>query len=324
MANKRKQETEIVRNALKKTYKKLDDKSLEQATRETLLAPKDRMVQVGGKLISASDLRHQVAQKIENLGSDGKNIEEANDFQMMVASSIETINSETSSSQEYFRWLDDASEIIKNMNDGFVSEADLNERNAFIDMSHQRETELLVCLSLYSNSNNPQAAQKAEQIRYKLKKLREMRSAIENSTKNEADVKVTEEEYHNAVPYYKLYKGLAKLPFGYDIPPEQKRQLGIDHEDDEDISDDSLLFDQLINAMLDDMRSDDYLSGTSNTFYNKENENEPNVFAPTAAGRDERLQHIAEKLKELTGRKKTFGINYAILEAQKKQMRGKM
>lgn len=323
MANK-KQQTEIVRNALKQTYKKLDDKALEQTTRETLLAPRDRVIDVGGKQMTASDLRHQLAQKIENIGSGGENVAEAHDFQMMVAHSIETINSETSSSQEYFRWLDDASEIIKNMNDGFVSEADLDERNAFIDMSHQRETELLVCLSLYSNSNNPQAAQKAEQIRYKLKKLREMRSAIENSTKDKADVRVTEEEYHNAVPYYKLYKGLAKLPFGYDIPPEQKRQLGIDHEDDEDISDDSFLFDQLINAMLDDMRNDDYFSGASSAFYGTENEQETGVFAPAAAGREERLQQIAEKLKELTGRKKTFGVNYAMLEAQKNKLRGKM
>lgn len=323
MANK-KQQTEIVRNALKQTYKKLDDKALEQTTRETLLAPRDRVIDVGGKQMTASDLRHQLAQKIENIGSGGENVAEAYDFQMMVAHSIETINSETSSSQEYFRWLDDASEIIKNMNDGFVSESDLDERNSFLDMSHQRETELLVCLSLYSNSNNPNAARQAEQIRYKLKKLREMRSAIENSTKDKADVKVTEEEYHNAVPYYKLYKGLAKLPFGYDIPPEQKRQLGIDHEDDEDISNDSFLFDQLINAMLDDMRNDDYFSGTPSAFYGSENEQETGVFAPAAAGREERLQQIADKLKELTGRKKTFGVNYAMLEAQKNKLRGKM
>lgn len=319
----KKQETQIVRNALKKTYKQLDERALEQTTRETMLAPKDRMIPVGGHNISASDLRQKVAQTIENLGSNPEqNLDQAFDLQMMVAHSLESINSETNSSQEYFRWLDDASDIIKNMNDGFVSQSDLDERNEFLEMSHQREAELLVCLSLYANSNSPRAAEQADLIRYKLKKLREMRSAIENTTRDKADVKVPVEEYQIAIPYYKLYKGLSKKPFGFDISSAQKSNLGINHDEDDDITDDRHLYDQMINAMLDDMRQDDYMTDSLTAFYTNEEEQKAMQAPDFKAEQKEKIKYISDKLKELTGRRRTFSVNYALLEARQKQMRG--
>jgi hypothetical protein len=326
-----KKQTDVVRDALKRTYRRMDEKLLEQTTQETVLAPQDRIIMVGSTPVKASDLRFKLAEKIDNPNAGG--LSAAEDLQMMVASSIEAINSETSSSQEYFRWLDETSTIIKNMNDGFVSEADLKERNDFIAMSHQRETELLVCLALYSGSNSQAAREKAENIRYKLKKLREMRSAIEATTKNQADKPVTEEEYHRALPYYKMYKGLAAMPFGYALPYDRQKALGIENPDDEDLPDNRTVIDQLINAMLDDMHktSDEELTFSQDFEYvpvtaleaarNADKEAPAPVSEATPNTKEQseyyhnKLAELSDKMKELAGRKQTFGVRYSKLEA---------
>lgn len=317
----RRQKTEIVRDALQTTYQRMDEKLLDQTTRETILAPQNRTVSLGDSTISASDLRYKVAETINNLGSDNQNtLDNAMDLQMMMARSIENINSETSSSQEYFRWLDETSSIIKNMNDGFVTKEDLEERNGFIEMSYQREAELLVCLSLYSNSKNPQAAEQAKAIRYKLVKLREMRSSIEATTKNKADRKVSIDEYTKALPYYKMCKGLSARPFGYDIAAQQKKNLGIYHDDDDDLDDILIIHDQLINALLDELNAKDYAPNQEKdfVFYDTASHDNTDKVPQTTQSQKEKLQHISDKLKELSGRKRLFSVNYALLEAQKR------
>ena len=311
-AIKKEKETEIVKRALLSTYKDLNEKALRQATRETIFAPQDRRIKIGGRNVSASDLRYEVANTIENLGSD-KSIEHAQDLQSMIAQSIENINSETSSSQEYFRWLDETTDILKNMNDGFVTDEDLEKRNEFLDFSHQREAELLVCLGLYQSSKNPEAQEKAKQIRYKLTKLREMRSAIENRTRNQADVEISRTEYEAAIPYYKLYRGLAKLPFGYDIARQQKINLGINHDDDDDLDEDYNYYDNLLNVVLDQMEEEDlnYIAREYQLAHDMARE--PDTFAGNSAPD---AQEIADKLQELSGRKNTFRVKYDIVNAR--------
>ncbi len=303
---KKEKETDIIKRSLRSTYDHLDEKLSRQVVRETIFAPHSRKIDIGGQKISASDLRYQVANTIENLGS-GKTLEQVNDLQMMIAHSIETINSETSSSQEYFRWLDDTTDILKHMNDGFVSQEDLNERNEFLDMSNQREAELMVCLGLYQSSQHPEAEEKAKLIRFKLQKLREMRSAIENRTRNKADVEISRAEYDMAIPYYKLYKGLAKLPFGYDVSNQQKRDLGICHDDDDDMEVGYSFYDHLLETVLDQMQEEDasYISREYQLAYDLSRQNNKT-----------KIQEISDKMQELSGRKNSFRVNYAILEAR--------
>ena len=103
--------------------------------------------------------------------------------------------------------IDEGQQIIKHMNDGFVSEEDLLEKNNFVDMSFQRETELITCLGLYEKSvqlGNKEAKVKYDELRLKLQKLREIRSSILTTTGNEADKKVEREEYEKALHYYRF------------------------------------------------------------------------------------------------------------------------
>lgn len=302
-------ETEIIKRALRANFQELSEKALRQTTRELVFAPSERKINVGGRKISASDLRYEVANTIENLGS-GKTLEQGQDLQIMIANSIENINSETSSSQEYFRWLDDTTDILKHMNDGYVSSEDLSERNEFLDMTNQREAELMLCLGMYESSKHPEAAEHAKLIRYKLTKLREMRTAIETRTRDKADVEISRSEYETAIPYYKLYKGLAAMPFGYDLPHEQKAKLGLNHEEDEDMDANFSYYDHLLNVILDQMKEEDnmYVSQEYQLGYDLAHESTT-----------EKIKDISDKMKELSGRKNTFRINYAILNARVQQ-----
>ncbi len=139
---------------------------------------------------------------------------EKDTFYFDQALSIERINCETSTMNEYFTWIDEGQQIIKHMNDGFVSEDDLKEKTDFVDMSFQRETELITCLGLYEKSvqlGNKEAKVKYDELRLKLQKLREIRSSILVTTKNEADKKVEREEYERALHYYRLLGFLREM-----------------------------------------------------------------------------------------------------------------
>lgn len=305
-ASAKAKETEIVKHALRNTYNSLNEKMLRQVTREVAFAPQNRKIEVGGQKTTVSDLRYQLAHTIENLGSQ-KTLDEAKDLQYMTAHSIEAMNSETSSSQEYFRWLDETTEILKHMNDGFVTKEDLDERNEFLDSSHQREAELMVCLALYESSKHPDAQEQVKKMRYKLMKLREMRSAIENRTRNQADVEISRAEYDMVIPHYKVFKSFQKLPFGYDITHQQKIMLDISHDDDDDLAEDFSYHEHLLNVILDQMKEEDarYIAQEYQLAYDLANED---IIA--------KKQETSDKLKELSGRKNSFRLKYDILNSR--------
>lgn len=280
---------ESIKQSLYASYKNLEESPLDNLSKEIIFAPCTRKIDIKGQKISASDLRYQVASRLENLKSAP-----ASDFNLMLASSIETLSAETNSEQEYFRWLEDCSEIIKNMNDGYISEDDLKERNGFLEMSHQRESELMLCLGLYASSANPKAVERASGLRYKLQKLREMRSAIEEHTRNEANTKISKAEYETALPYYKLFKSLSRLPFGDETLSAEPFYVNISHASDTDLQADYNYNERLLNDVLDI----------------EEQTNQRTL--------EKQKEEISDKLKELAGRRKTFRLSYIILK--EKQM----
>ena len=99
-----------------------------------------------------------------------------------IADLIEKSNCETSSINEYYRWISLTSELVKNVSDGIVTDEDIDLRREFITMSFDREAEILLCLALYQSANNPQNDEKIKLMKFKLARLREMRSIIRNTT----------------------------------------------------------------------------------------------------------------------------------------------
>lgn len=298
--------SEIIKQSLRDTYKDLREKQLRETTLQAIFAPDNRKITLAGREITASDLRYELASNIEETASSRMLKADSKDMTVDLVENIESINSGTNSNEEYFSWLDDTTDILKNMNDGFVSVEELDVRNKFLDDTNQREAELMLCLGLLEGSRHPQAEEDARRLRYKLQKLREMRSAIEISTRNQADVEISRAEYERAIPYYKTFKALQKLPFGYDVNRSQKENLGISHDDDDDLQEDYNYYDAMLNDALDEMLQDDsYIASR-----------EYQLAYDMARERNEQLSdEISEKMKKLTGRRNSFRLKYESLDS---------
>lgn len=168
----------IISKAVKQQYPDLSHDEVQKTTRELVLAPNNSWIKVGEQEIAVEDLQFKIAE------------------------SIELLNSETDSQQEYFGWFEDCAKILHNMNDGYITDSDLRERNDWLDDSYIREAELMTCMGLYRNSTFPEAKQKYDQIYNKLVKLRQLRNAIKDSTRSESDDQKKREEalFHTIDP----------------------------------------------------------------------------------------------------------------------------
>ena len=163
---------------------------------KALYASQDEVVNDGEENKKLSQFVNDLAEAIEK-----------DTFYFEQANSIERINCETSTMNEYFTWIEEGQTIVKHMNDGEVTPQDFAEKNDFLDMSFQRETELLTCLGLYERSmqmGNQDAKVRFDELRLKLQKLREIRSSIETTCNHEVDHKVERREYEVALEYYRL------------------------------------------------------------------------------------------------------------------------
>lgn len=254
----------IMKSSLEKQYANISEANKKIAVREMLFAPDSRMIEIDDRRkMGAKDLRFMTANTLETPVDEGTNVG--------YAKSIEDINSGIDPVAEYFSWLNETTSILKHLNDGFITKEDAEEREQFLEITDQREADLMVCLGLYESCKSKEAQERIKFVRYKLQKLREMRTSIKFLTRTGQDVETTRSEYDAAIPYYKYFKNLQRLPFGYDMPYEQKLKLGICHENDEDLAESYDHYADIVNAMLDQMRQNDI----SATLVNMQQKNIP-------------------------------------------------
>ncbi|MBR1648975.1 MAG: hypothetical protein IJ689_05185 [Alphaproteobacteria bacterium] len=209
----------IVAQAVKREYPHLPYDEVQKATRELVLAPKRASVKIGNQEVAVEDLQFQIAE------------------------SIELINSETNSAQEYFSWFEDCSSILQHMNDGYVTDADLAERNDWLSDSYTREAEIMTCLGLYQSSAFPEAKQKYDQLYNKLVKLRQIRNAIKEATgsssdeeKDRIDAALKALDYRKALMYVAAIREFQKHGERWNMPRNTLRRLNMYRGDDDDIS----------------------------------------------------------------------------------------
>ena len=141
-----KKQSDVIKQNLRETYKELNEKQLRELAREVIFAPEDRNISVSGRSLTGSQLRYELADNIEEAASTRTIEASENDMQVALADNIEHNNSETNSVEEYFRWLEDTTNILKNMNDGFVTQEDLDMREDFLENADQREAELMLLI----------------------------------------------------------------------------------------------------------------------------------------------------------------------------------
>lgn len=205
---------DVLREAIQKRYNLASREESEILARQMTLAPSDTKLKVGFEELRVDEMQYQIAMDV------------GEDLQFYLADSYEQINSESSSSREYYNWLGETEDILKHMNDGFVSSEDMKEREDFLEMSVQRETELMVCLALYQNSAFKGAKDKYNEMHYKLSKLRQMRSMIKQTTKDEVDRKVEKNEFVKAVEYYEAVRELKQHDLYWELPIDKQKNMG--------------------------------------------------------------------------------------------------
>lgn len=100
-----------------------------------------------------------------------------------VANSLQSMESETDPTEEYFRWIYEAQQVITEMTTNGITPGEIVHREEFLGDLEQRESEMRVCMSLYASCNTPEAKARLAFLQVKLAKLMEIRSAIKSSTK---------------------------------------------------------------------------------------------------------------------------------------------
>lgn len=169
----------IVAKNLKKRYTTLDNQEINTLARELIFAPRSYRCIVKEEELPVTSLRETCADAIEYDAVKQGAIPYSLDT--VIADLIEKNSCETSSINEYFRWISTTSEIIQNTTDGIVTKQDLDTRDEFLTMSYDREAELLLCLALYEGAGKTKNKDKIALMCFKLARLREMRSIVRST-----------------------------------------------------------------------------------------------------------------------------------------------
>lgn len=165
---------------LQKQYRNISEQENATLCREIVFAPQKYDTEINQKTVSIASVRANLADFIERDAAAKDFIPYSLDAQL--ADLIEQSSCETSSMNEYYRWVSATAEIISHTSDGEVTDQDISERKNFINMSFDREAEILLCLALYQASGREHNKDKIEILRFKLARLREMRSMVSNTT----------------------------------------------------------------------------------------------------------------------------------------------
>lgn len=143
----------------------------------------------------------------------------------------------TGSPQKTFERLTEyAANIIKHMNDGYITSEDAGERNSFLDNAARDEFDLFTAYAM-EHVCGQLKPESMHEIKLNIIRLREFQDLIKNYTRDETETLVSREEFERALPVYKMLKSLQGLGYDYNFSPRERENLDIDHEDDSDLGD---------------------------------------------------------------------------------------
>lgn len=206
----------LVKSHLQKQYTKLSEKEIGILSRETVFAPNTYQIEIADKPVSIKSVRQNLADFIDRDASARNFIPYSLDAS--IADLIEQSSCETSSMNEYYRWISATAEIINHSHDNNITHKDLDERNSFLKMSYDREAEILLCLALYQGSNIEQNRAKIDLLRFKLARLREMRSMVSNTTNTlKRKRKITKEMIQRYKEYLKKISNEIYISFDINL-----------------------------------------------------------------------------------------------------------
>lgn len=222
-------------------YPQLNKSAAHDVLRELILSPKSDSINVGNLQYSRAEIIKELQPRL-----NGENEEKSFD-------------------ERYHDLLESALKTIKHMNDGYITEEDYKERNNFLDKINKKEFQVFTLLALLESCRFSEDSELIRQLIYKVRSLRELNDLIRLYTKDAVAVNTDVRDYEQAKLIYKMLKSLQGLGYGYTISPKEKENLGISHDDDEDLSEDYSFDNWLRRLMLLQLRRETRATGAINS-----------------------------------------------------------
>ena len=262
-------------------YPQLDKAAARDVLRELILSPKSDLITVGTEHYTKAE----VIQNLQNF--------------------LNGENEEKSFDERYHDLLESALKTIKHMNDGYITEEDYKERNNFLDKINKKEFQVFTLLALLESCRFSEDSELIRQLIYKVRSLRELNDLIRLYTRDAVAVNTDVRDYEQAKLIYKMLKSLQSLGYGYTISPKEKENLGISHDDDEDLSEDYSFDNWLKRMMLLQLRRETRTADALNS-------NNLNAMFSSNIGKSSTLfDNIGGRITELRGalQKRRFDSN---------------
>ena len=199
--------------------------------RELILAPSDYVVEFNDSTYNKQQMAEMVAQEL-------------------IAQCVEGTPQET-----FNTTIEKVADIIKHMNDGYITHADYAERNNFLSKAAHDEF-LLFTAYAFRQTIQDADERKLQELKLNIIRYREFQDLITEYTRDEEEVETNRDDFEMARPIYKMLKSLQTLGYDYNFSPKERAGLGIDHEDDDDLTDDFNYDNWLKRIMLLQLRNE--------------------------------------------------------------------
>ncbi len=284
----------VIQKYLKKQYPNIEKQEANTVCREIVFAPNTYISKINNASKPIKSLRENLADFIERDKANNEFIPYSLDAE--IADLIEKNNCETSSMNEYYRWISATADILRHMNDGEITHEDVGERNEFINMSYDREAEILLCLALYEGAGKAANKAKMDTLKFKLARLREMRSIVRNTSTLVNSKKL--EDRTQIQEYYNYCTNLLAQKENYIPNFNLILNLNINHSNDEDLEEDYSYINYLHQVVLEMMRKLEEASKA-----NQRPQQQENIINQTeASGPNIEIEQFLNNVQENEGR----------------------
>lgn len=198
-------------NATEKCFPNISRDNARTILREVILAPDDYTVEFNDDSYD----KHKIMQ--------------------MLAHALAMSCVKNSPEETYHDVMNSAAEIMKHMNDGYITDEDYEERQDFLEKIDRYEFTLFAAYCFMKTALSDDETL-IDEIVLNVLRLREIRDLITNYTRDEKGITTDREEFERAKPIYRMLKSLQNLGYDYNFSPKERESLDIDHEDDDDLS----------------------------------------------------------------------------------------
>ena len=157
--------------------------------------------------------------------------------------------------QWHSEFTENAANVIRHMNDGYISQENFDERTEFLNKAAKSEFMLFAALACTkaAQSNDMEFS---EELILNIVRFREFGDLIEKYTSNEVNIETSVENFERAKPIYKMLKSLQNLGYYYNFSTKERAGLGINHEDDGDLRGNFNFYNWLKRLMLLQLRKE--------------------------------------------------------------------